>query len=1341
MIILSLGPLHAQLQICGNPINLANDCSDACVTCNLNGTAATTSHTTPGNAPPGYCTAVVHSIRYFAFVAGSTSISFTVTVTGCTLGSSIELGVYETPDCSSFNLVSNCNTAMPVGTHAFSTTSPLKVGCPYYIVIDGNGPAACSFVVAVTSGSATAPTPSINGSIIGRTKVCEGETETYSVNDLLGACESEWEVTNGSVSSQTKTSVTVQWNQAGLGKVCLKAKNPCHEKNFCVDVAIGQNSETFLGTFLSCANQPYVYQGNEYYKGDHEIKLVNYTGCDSTLKFTVDDYPISSQTIDTVLCNSDCISVFGKTICSEGNSVEIGKMKSHPFCDSLVYLTIHKQTIDFSLSKSNDLSCDFPSSTLSIDKFNSSLNYYWHDSSGKLLDSTATIKITEPGTYYLQAKIRLSDGRFCYKTDSIKINGSSLKPKLVSSSDYKLCESAPLIPDSIGVMDIHQTTNQFSYFFKDQTGNYFEIANRPILNKDTVIYVVGQNGNCKDTLAVRIQIIKKIIISLRDSTVCIGTTVFPYQFPVPSVPSGILNLYYSHPDRKNKIDSVILINSDTSWFGFLEYENCSSEFEQKMIVHPLPNLLITGLQSTYCENENIRIDCKLNSITTEGLIKLNNSLQVPIHKDSVILFSSLDTGIHRLQLSSHNEYCSAESDFEFRVFALPTNPVIHCEATDSSILFKWQDDNTRVQWHMDTVITTGRVIAFSDSVLVSNLNQGEEIKIKLSLKDSICGDRTLEEICRAVDCPDVNLDVVARHELCLSSSTDSLRSILVRIINPQQNWNLVFSGKGIIDSTKGIFDPKIAGSGIHKIRIRYFKGLCETIKEIEYHIIQIPDLQIEMDSIVCVNQEIELRISGIKNAEDRDSIELDGALAIQTNNQRTYTLHWDKPGLKRIKFEVNNRFCKKQFYREVRVVPEPLVVNPICNSDLNSISFSWTKSNTVKQYRIELDPALAYTRINDTSIRIINLAPNTVVQCRIISDGFADCASSTGSWISCSTRDCPIVNLAKDSLIAACRKNLPPQIDLIPLLHFPQNKQQFSVDRQPLTDSKINTDLLKSGTHLVVIESSENGCNYQDSFRLIIGDEPKCDVVQTDISCLPDSQTGTIELKSVYGGIPPYQIFFDNQLISQSTIDKLLAGIYSVSLKDSLQCENKFNIEIQNPQDIAVELGLDVEVLKDQNILLEAKISGPYEAILWSPALGLSCTDCSNPNLTASQDQWIYVLVENEDHCTAIDSIFIRVRDEQIYIPNVISANGDGINDYFEIFGSKDIIQAKLRLFDRWGELVFSSQQYPINSTIGAWDGRTKNQLLMPGVYVYSIEAIFRSGATMKLAGEVTVLR
>ena len=1332
--------LFGQFQICGNPVNLSNDCADACVVCELNGAAGTTSHTIPGNAPPGYCTFVVHSIRYFAFVAGSTSLSFNVNVTGCTLGNSIELGVYDTPDCSSFNLVSNCNTYMPKGVHGF-TAGPLKIGCPYYIVIDGNGPASCSFIVTVTSGSATAPVPGIGGNIMGRSNVCEGETETYSVNAINGACEAEWEITNGNLISQTSTSVTVQWPQAGKGKVCLHAKNPCHEKNFCLDVIIGKESENIIGTFYTCQNQSYNYKGNEYFKGEHEIRLKNFTGCDSVLKLTIEEYPLATKNLDTFLCQNECIVIFGKTFCSSGNFVELGKMITFPFCDSIVYINIKKDLNDISLSKSNDLSCDTTTSVLQVKTSIPVDKTYWKDSLGRILDSSQTLQVTQPGLYIVQLKTRIGPNQFCETIDSIRLTGNSLVPRLFTKSPLKVCESIALDLTTIQVVDSSRATSNYNFYFKDPGGAFIEIQNQSLIDRDTVIFIIGMNGSCSDTVELEIKLVEKIDLVTKDSFVCAGSSINPYDFIIDPPVVGNLDYYYSDLNRQEKIDSIILITRDTSWYGFVENGNCISIFTQLVKVIPEPELKLLSLRSTYCENELITLNLGLNSSAKRAIIEIDGNLVYSGLKDSSFVLPKLDTGYHSLRFKAYNDYCAKQYEHSFRILPTPVDPQVICTASDSTLVFHWKDNNQRVYWLLDSVITFGSVRITQDSVIISGLKQGELVRIKFILQDSICGDRVFFEQCRAVECPIVDIQISAVHQVCLHNGEDTIRTIPYLIVNPQSGWNIRFHGIGIIDSTIGIFDPKLAGPGIHKIKVRYFKALCEFEKVIEFHVVDIPDLRIELDSILCVGEETELVIIGLKNTEDQDSIELDGAVSSQKIADRRYKVKWNKPGLKRIRFEVKNRFCKKEFYKELIVVPKPEQTTAVCKAGLNFIQFSWDKSINVKNFQVELNPVFSYFWVNNSTISIENLPPNTQVQCRLISQAQGDCSDAIGPWVSCRTQDCPMLNLYHDTLFVGCRKDFPFVLELDQFKNFNHLTYQYSIDSQLLVDSKLEMNSLKAGAHIIRVENQSDFCRYQDSVVLILGDEPQFEYNQVDMSCLEDQKWGKIEFTSIHSGIPPYQVLLDQQIILNLKVEMLDAGPHLVVIKDSLQCETSFVVEIDDADSVSVDAGIDIEIQKNQSISLEAKIAGNFENIIWSPSNQLDCNRCINPTLLATEDQMIYVLVENEDHCTALDSVFIRIIDEQVYIPNVISANGDGLNDYLELFGSKDITQAKVSIFDRWGELIFSSDNYPVNSKEAAWDGTYKNQALMPGVYVYLIKISFRSGRSKDLVGELTLIR
>ncbi|MFZ1703649.1 MAG: gliding motility-associated C-terminal domain-containing protein, partial [Saprospiraceae bacterium] len=62
-----------------------------------------------------------------------------------------------------------------------------------------------------------------------------------------------------------------------------------------------------------------------------------------------------------------------------------------------------------------------------------------------------------------------------------------------------------------------------------------------------------------------------------------------------------------------------------------------------------------------------------------------------------------------------------------------------------------------------------------------------------------------------------------------------------------------------------------------------------------------------------------------------------------------------------------------------------------------------------------------------------------------------------------------------------------------------------------------------------------------------------------------------------------------------------------------------------------------------------------------------------------------------------------------------------------------------LKVYDRWGELVYSSDNFQPNNPDEGWDGTFKGKNVEQGVYVYYIEYVTRNGV-QKLAGDLTVV-
>ncbi|MEL6970330.1 MAG: gliding motility-associated C-terminal domain-containing protein, partial [Bacteroidota bacterium] len=88
------------------------------------------------------------------------------------------------------------------------------------------------------------------------------------------------------------------------------------------------------------------------------------------------------------------------------------------------------------------------------------------------------------------------------------------------------------------------------------------------------------------------------------------------------------------------------------------------------------------------------------------------------------------------------------------------------------------------------------------------------------------------------------------------------------------------------------------------------------------------------------------------------------------------------------------------------------------------------------------------------------------------------------------------------------------------------------------------------------------------------------------------------------------------------------------------------------------------------------------------------------------------------------------------------SPNRDGVNDGFTVFGGPGLQEIEsLRIFSRWGELVFERNNiFPNDESLG-WDGLFNGELVNPGVFVYIAELRFVDQEVIQAEGDVTVLR
>ncbi|MBK8146241.1 MAG: gliding motility-associated C-terminal domain-containing protein [Bacteroidetes bacterium] len=134
----------------------------------------------------------------------------------------------------------------------------------------------------------------------------------------------------------------------------------------------------------------------------------------------------------------------------------------------------------------------------------------------------------------------------------------------------------------------------------------------------------------------------------------------------------------------------------------------------------------------------------------------------------------------------------------------------------------------------------------------------------------------------------------------------------------------------------------------------------------------------------------------------------------------------------------------------------------------------------------------------------------------------------------------------------------------------------------------------------------------------------------------------------------------------------------------------------------------------------------------------LSDNKIKNPIATPPVTTQYYVVATTEYGCEAIDSVTIRISPESILdLPNAFSPGaGTSINDELRIIVRGLATLNFFRVYNRWGELVFSTSD--INK---GWNGQYKGKPQPLGVYVYVLDATTSTGKRINKQGNITLIR
>jgi gliding motility-associated-like protein len=282
-------------------------------------------------------------------------------------------------------------------------------------------------------------------------------------------------------------------------------------------------------------------------------------------------------------------------------------------------------------------------------------------------------------------------------------------------------------------------------------------------------------------------------------------------------------------------------------------------------------------------------------------------------------------------------------------------------------------------------------------------------------------------------------------------------------------------------------------------------------------------------------------------------------------------------------------------------------------------------------------------------------------------------------------------------------------------------------------------DLLNiNGGNYSLTVTDNNGCSLNHNFTVTELPGVSVSGVPVNVLCFP-LQNGYITLNAT-SSFMPLQFNWSNGASTQN-ISSLDTGTYSVTVTDAHGCTASEAYHIGNdsafsinatPDEVTIDLG--------QTVTLNVQpVGSSFGSVLWSPGYALDCPDCISTTASPIESITYHVTGTDVNGCIAYDQVRINVVPKYVvFVPNVFTPNGDGANDYFEVFGNKEAWkQFHVEIFNRIGEKVYES-----NDMNFKWDGTFKGVLQNSAVFVYLVKVVYIDNYSEKLfKGSVTLLR
>ena len=125
--------------------------------------------------------------------------------------------------------------------------------------------------------------------------------------------------------------------------------------------------------------------------------------------------------------------------------------------------------------------------------------------------------------------------------------------------------------------------------------------------------------------------------------------------------------------------------------------------------------------------------------------------------------------------------------------------------------------------------------------------------------------------------------------------------------------------------------------------------------------------------------------------------------------------------------------------------------------------------------------------------------------------------------------------------------------------------------------------------------------------------------------------------------------------------------------------------------------------------------------------------------LASPESSTVYCVSLSNSACgdSACTNVIVDYNCGEVVVPTAFSPGSEDVNAFECVLGAC-VVNMHLRIYNRWGELVFESFDQE-----SCWDGthQRNNKPLNTGVFVYQLDADLIDGTQISEKGNITLIR